>query len=332
MKLLFKIILWIFGIVLVVVLALFTFIELSWDKTYQIPSIDIKASNDSAVIERGKYLANTISHCGGCHVPPDKIRSWDEGEDVPLSGGSELELPGFGIFRAPNLTSDKESGIGNLTDGVVARALRFTISHDGKALFPFMRFQDVSEYDLIAIVSYLRTQPAVKHEVKKTQYLLIGRALKAFGLIQPESPKMTLRKSVAIEPTIEYGKYAAYNLGNCYGCHTELDQGSGKYVGKPFAGKSVFPPDKFSEGYSFVSPNLTPDKETGVIANWTEEQFVNRFHSGRIHRGSPMPWGAFSRMNDVELKAIYRFLMSLEPVKNKINKTVFTPGESISLE
>jgi len=37
-----------------------------------------------------------------------------------------------------------------------------------------------------------------------------------------------------------------------------------------------------------------------------------------------MPWGSFSRMDDLDLKAIYRYLNSLDPVENKIEKTVIS--------
>ena len=87
--------------------------------------------------------------------------------------------------------------------------------------------------------------------------------------------------------------------------------------------------DKFTKGFSFVTPNLTPDAETGVITNWSEAAFINRFRSGRTHEGSPMAWGAFSRMNEVDLKAIYRYLKSLKPINNKIEKTVYAPGEKL---
>jgi hypothetical protein len=42
-----------------------------------------------------------------------------------------------------------------------------------------------------------------------------------------------------------------------------------------------------------------------------------------------MPWGSFSRMNEVDLKALYRYLRSLKPVKNKIEKTVYVAGERL---
>lgn len=87
------------------------------------------------------------------------------------------------------------------------------------------------------------------------------------------------------------------------------------------------PPDSFTQGYSFVTPNLTPDPETGIMAEWTEEVFIDRFKAGRAIEFSPMPWGAFARMNDVELKALYRYLQSLDPVSNRIDQIIYEPGE-----
>ena len=330
MKKFFKILLWVFGIFLVVVLALFAYIEASWDKTYSVEYPKIKSSNDSTIIERGRYLVHGPGHCGGCHIPNNQVRSWDEGAELPLIGGWNITFPGLGTFRAPNLTPDKETGIGNFSDGQIARAIRHMVAHDNRGLMGFMRFQHMSDYDVKAIISFLRSQKHVNNKIKRSEYGLIGKALLAFGMIKPEGPKSTPPESVKIEPTAEYGKYVANSVANCYGCHTEFDHSSGLYIGKPYAGGSHFPPDEFSEGYAYVSPNLTPDKKTGVIANWTEEQFISRFKSGRVHRGSPMPWGAFSRMTEVDLMALYLFFMSLEPVENKIQKTVFAPGENLS--
>jgi hypothetical protein len=95
----------------------------------------------------------------------------------------------------------------------------------------------------------------------------------------------------------------------------------------PFAGGFYFEPDAFSQGYSFVAPNLTPDEKTGIMTNWSEEAFVNRFKLGRAHAGSPMPWGSMSRMDTIELQAIYRYLRTLEPVENNVGQLVYAPGE-----
>jgi Cytochrome c len=309
------------------ILGLIVFIQLTWDKKYDAPYPEISASRDSSLIARGAYLANGPSHCGGCHTSMDEVMAFDEGKKVDFKGGWELIFPGFGTFTSPNLTSDKETGIGNFSDAEIARALRYGVGKDGRALLPFMAFQGLSDEDLTAIISYIRTLPPVHNKVKPTEYGFMYKALLAFGVMKPEGPKETPPKSVAIEPTVEYGKYLATHVSNCRNCHTEFDPNTGEYIGKDFSGKAYFEADAFTDGYSFMSTNLTPHKETGVIANWDEEQFLTRFRLGRIHKGSPMPWGTFSRMNDVELRALYRFFQSLEPVDNKIEQVVFAPGE-----
>jgi hypothetical protein len=175
--------------------------------------------------------------------------------------------------------------------------------------------------------SFLRSQDAVEHELEKSKLTFMGKAIMAFGMLKPEGTKGTAPKSMTIDSTIEYGRYLANDIANCVGCHTERDLKTGAFVGEDFAGGMLFPPDAFSQGKSFMTPNLTPDPATGHMTNWSEETFINRFKSGKVIEGSPMPWGAFSRINELELKAIYRYIQSLDPIENKIEKIVFEKGE-----
>ena len=75
-------------------------------------------------------------------------------------------------------------------------------------------------------------------------------------------------------------------------------------------------------GVSF-SANLTPDPETGVLRDFTEEQFVQTLRTGR-HQGQgrqilpPMPWPLIGQMTDDDLKAIYAYLKQIPPVRNKV--------------
>ena len=71
-----------------------------------------------------------------------------------------------------------------------------------------------------------------------------------------------------------------------------------------------------------VPPNLTPDSRTGRIAAWSEDQFVARFRQGRVIPGSPMPWNAFARMSDDDLRAIYRYLRTVPPVVHETGPSV----------
>jgi mono/diheme cytochrome c family protein len=321
-----KIFLRILAAVVLIIILIVIYVFVAGDGKFDAPYPDIQASNDSTLIARGKFLAYGPAHCATCHVPMDKILEIENGLEMPLMGGWELDIPP-GTFRAPNLTPDKETGIGNMTDGEIARALRYSIGRDGRLLIPVMPFQELSDEDLTAIISYLRSETPVKNQVPPSEFKFLGKALMAFGALKPAGPKNEPPKSVARDTTVAYGKYLANSVANCYGCHTNRDLQSGAFIGEPFAGGFYMPPEPFSEGFSFVTPNLTPDPETGIISDWDEDLFLDRFNSGRVYKGTPMPWGAYSRMPDEDVKAIYRYLKTLKPVHNNIEKLVYAPGE-----
>src|SRR5512142_1661379 len=97
------------GVMVVVVL-------LRWDRTFDTSLPDIRASTDSAVIARGRYLVYGPAHCAYCHDTAETVAALDRGEQPPLAGGFVFHLP-VGTFRAPNLTPDSATGIGRLSDG-----------------------------------------------------------------------------------------------------------------------------------------------------------------------------------------------------------------------
>lgn len=320
-----KIILRILAGIAILLAGILIYVQLTWNKKFEATYPEISASKDSALIARGRYLAFGPAHCGSCHVPMDKMREVENGLEIPLSGGWALTIPP-GTFVAPNITPDTETGIGRLTDGEIARTLRYSIGSDGRCVMPFMPFQGMSDEDLTAVISFLRSQQPVKFQQPKSQQpTLLGKVIFSFGLIKPVSPEGQPPKSVAIDSTAEYGKYLTNYIANCVGCHTNRDMKTGKFTGTPFAGGLQMEPES-PGGNGHMSPNLTPDA-SGVLTNWDETTFITRFKKGRVLKDSPMPWGAFSRINDLELKAIYRYLKSLDPVENKVPKTIFLPGE-----
>jgi Cytochrome c len=81
-------------------------------------------------------------------------------------------------------------------------------------------------------------------------------------------------------------------------------------------------------GVSFTA-NLTPDKETG-LGDWTEEQFIAAIRTGK-HQGKgrqilpPMPYPMYAHLVDEELKAIWAYLQSLPPVKNRVPQPIDPP-------
>jgi hypothetical protein len=67
----------------------------------------------------------------------------------------------------------------------------------------------------------------------------------------------------------------------------------------------------------FVPPNLTPDPETSPIGMWSEDDFVGRMRGGERILGTLMPWGAYGRMTDDDLRSVYRYLRSLPPYRHE---------------
>jgi mono/diheme cytochrome c family protein len=287
-------------------------------KIYDAPFPALAASGDPAVIARGRYLVYGPAHCSECHGDPGRAAASGE---VPLSGGREMKLP-IGIFRPANITTDVETGIGALSDGQLARALRHGVRRDGKALLPFMPFANLSDEDLTAVISFLRAQAPVRHPVQTRSLNVLGHGVMGL-LIKPEGPRGPVPASVPAAATPAYGKYLAHDVANCVGCHTRRDLRTGAFVGAPFAGGLHFPSEK-DPRVTFVTPNLTFAK-TGRITSWTEELFIARVHTGQGADGSPMPWAAFARMSERDLGAIYRYLQSLPPVENDTGDSVRAP-------
>ena len=314
-----KILLGLLSLIVLVIIGFVIAVYARYNRTFEAPYPDIKASTDSAMIARGRYLARGPAHCAHCHSPMTDMTSVDKGEVTSLSGGFNFELP-IGKVYAPNITSDEETGIGKLRDEEVARSLRYGIRHDGKAILDFMPFYDLSESDLTAVISFLRTQAPVKNQRPQHEWNFLGKAVMAF-VVKPTGDG-DVPEAPAIDSTAAYGKYLAASVANCRGCHTKRDMMTGAYIGPEYAGAAEFElideSGKIISGKHIVTSNLTPDTETGRISDWSQKDFIERFRKGRVIPGSPMPWGPFSRMSDLELKAVYKYLTSLDPVKNGI--------------
>ncbi len=312
------------AVIFAIIVSLILFIQFTGNKTFDISPPDIVASPDPSIVAHGKYLVFGPAHCAPCHVPPDKMLAVDNGLETPLIGGMTLNIPPARL-NSPNLTPDIETGIGSLTDGALARSIRQEVKHDGQYLLPVMSYAGMSDEDLQAIISYLRSQESVYHEVPPSSFTFIGKALLAFGIMKPKQLKQPPPQRVEKSVSIEYGSYLAKGVANCMGCHTELDVLTGDFINAPYAGGFYFEPDEFTQGKGFVSPNITPHPTTGVMTNWTQDKFISRFKLGRTLEGSPMPWGSFSRMDSTDLIALYQFLQSQEPVHNEVGQTVFEP-------
>jgi len=268
-------------------------------------------------LERGRYIATALCGCIYCHSQHD----WSAPGTIitpGLEGGGEVlpysDLPGRIV--APNLTPDRETGAGNWTDDQLARAIREGVGHDGRALFPIMpytHYREMSDEDLASVIVYLRSLPAVRHELPKTEIIFPVKYL-----IRSVPEPVTSPANDASEPSDLVKRGARLvNLAGCGDCHTP--QRNGKSLpGMEFAGGGVFS----GPWGNVASANLTPDPSG--IPYYDEALFLQVIHSGYVKARplSPiMPVMVYANLTDNDLKAIFAYLRTLKPVKHRVDNS-----------
>jgi mono/diheme cytochrome c family protein len=134
------------------------------------PGVDHPRSAPRGVtIERGSYIA-TIAICRDCHSPRSATSPTGYDEEHKLSGGGISFRAADGTpIVPPNLTSDRETGLGDWTDDEIIRAIRTGIAKDGHRLNPLMPYevglQRMTDEDARALILYLRSLPPVKRKL-----------------------------------------------------------------------------------------------------------------------------------------------------------------------
>lgn len=190
------------------------------------------------------------------------------------------------------------------------------------------------------------------HRFATAALALTGAALTTL-IATASAPSPQTRPAAAMHRTpVELGGYLVSSMG-CHDCHTPWKLGpkgpepdmSRALTGHPEDLKMppapALPPGPWIAsfaatntawagpwGVSFTA-NLTPDKDTG-LGDWTEAQFIAAIRTGR-HQGKgrailpPMPYPAYANLVDEELKAIWAYLRSLAPVKNRVPQPIDPP-------
>jgi len=283
-----------------------------------VPSLPGAEITDARRTERGELIVRNAAVCGHCHAADPK-----RDVDGPLSGGMEFHDWRVGTARASNLTPDPETGLGNWSVGEIVRALRNGQSRDGRLLAPIMPyewFHEMSDADAVAVAQYLKSQPPVRNEVKQSPnfWFKVGKAL----LLRPKPALSASAPPRAA--SAEYGRYLAVHVALCADCHTPRSGiRSASDKSRLFAGMSDPP-----KGFPANPSNLTPDDATG-IGRWSEADFLRTIRTGARPDGSRlhpfMPWKQNARMTDDNLRAIYRYLRTLRPIRNAVPRRAPAP-------
>ena len=261
-----------------------------------------------SAVEHGRYLVEVVGACSNCHSPKGPA---GELPDKHMVGGFQI-TEDFGVAITPNITPDRETGIGAWTDAQIIRAIREGKGRDDRTLgppMPYELYRSLSDTDVKAMVAYLRTLPPIKNRAERSRYTIALPP--SYGppvRVVPDPPK---------SDPVKYGAYLAGPVAHCVECHTPRRAEGGFDTTRLLAGGLRF---TGPWGTSYAA-NLTPDRETGIGA-WTDAQIVAGIYGVSVS-GRPlmaqMPWPYYAgRITDGDLKAIIAYLRSLPPVRNAV--------------
>ena len=261
---------------------------------------------DFTQIERGRYLA-VASDCISCHTVP--------GSRQPFAGGRAIETP-FGNIVAPNITPDRETGIGAWSDEEFDNAIRRGIRHNGARLYPAMpytAYTKMSRDDVVAIRTYLNTVTPVRNAVVANTLPFpfnIRTSMRVWNALYftPGEYKPDAQKS----PEWNRGAFLVDGPAHCGACHTPKSFLGGDKTDQYLQGS-------YLQGWS--APNITNDTRLG-LGGWTVDDVVAYLKAGHNRiTAATGPMGeeialSSSHMRDADLKAIATYLKSLPGAQN----------------
>jgi mono/diheme cytochrome c family protein len=252
------------------------------------------------IVARGKAMAEAAD-CAGCHTAdPAK----------PLAGGKRIDTPFGGIF-SPNLTPDRETGLGAWSDDEFYRALHEGVAPGGARYypaFPYPYFTRMTRDDVLAIRAWLATLTPVRNSTPPPQlrfplnFRVVMRGWNAL-FFRPAAFEKHPRQS----EEWNRGAYLVEGAGHCGGCHTPKNMFGADKRGQPLGGGLV---------QGWFAPRLDGAARSG-LKSWGIEDIVQYLQSGRngkSHAGGLMAevvLNSTSKMSDADVRAIAVYLKDL---------------------
>jgi mono/diheme cytochrome c family protein len=258
------------------------------------------AEPSEETIAHGKALVEA-GDCASCHTA-------DPGK--PFAGGKKIDTP-FGGIYSPNLTADRDTGIGGWSDADFYGALRYGIDPDGSRYypaFPYPYFTKLTRPDIAAIRAYLATLTPFQNEAPPPElrfplnFRVVMRAWNYLflrpGILEPDQSKGT---------DWNRGRYLVEGLGHCGACHTPKNIFGADKRGQAFAGGYVL---------GWFAPRLDAAERSG-LKSWSVDDIAEYLKSGRNGKShadglmAEVVVNSTSKMSDADVRAIAVYLKSL---------------------
>ncbi|MFY1664360.1 c-type cytochrome [Pseudomonas sp. Pseu.R1] len=255
-------------------------------------------ASEMAIVSKGEYLTRAAD-CVACHAVPG---------GKPFAGGLEFKLP-FGSIFSPNITPDKETGIGNWTDDEFVEALQKGVGKDGKhyyPAFPYTSYTLMSREDILAIKGYLFSlEPVRQVPPENTLSFPFNQrwGMMFWNALFAPNERFTPESKQSAE--WNRGAYLVQGPGHCGECHTPRNLFQAMSSGRSLAG---------AELGNWRAYNISSDVQHGIGA-WPEEAIVSYlskgFAPGFGGAGGPMADAvehSLRYLNPEDLKAIAVYL------------------------
>lgn len=275
------------------------------------PAVAETTGGDERVVKHGEYVLRA-SGCVTCHTD-------EENGGAFLAGGRALATP-FGTFYSPNITPDREHGIGGWDEEDFHRALRHGVAPDGSSyypVFPYTTYTRMRREDMHALWVYLGTVEKSARENTPNDLAWYVRA------------RVTNRvwKMLFFDPGIYHrdarrskewnrGAYLVTAMAHCGECHTPRTVFGNVDDDRAYSGTKDGP-----EGESV--PNITPDRKTG-IGDWDRSELTDYLSEGLMPDGD-YAGGAMadviddglSHLEPDDVESIAEYIESVKPVRSK---------------
>lgn len=271
-------------------------------------------------IANGEYLF-TAGGCAECHAVPLAKCKDTKTKDKHLLAGGRCMKTDFGTFNVPNISPDKETGIGTWTTLDFINAMKKGIGPGGVHLypaFPYTSYQRMSYEDLIDLKAFLDTLPAVKNEVPPHDLAFpynIRRALGLWQLLYVDGK--TLEPDPKASDEVNRGAYLVEGPGHCGECHSPRNMIGGIIASEAYAGA------RNPEGRGKI-PNITPSADG--IKDWSADDIAYMLETGNtpdfdVIGGIMAPVQEnMSKLRPDDRAAMAAFLKSLPPLPDAVPK------------
>jgi mono/diheme cytochrome c family protein len=284
---------------------------------------DARAQPSAETIARGKALTEA-GDCASCHTAdPAK----------PFAGGKRIDTP-FGAIYSPNLTPDRNTGIGAWSEGDFYRALRSGVAPDGSRYypaFPYPNFTKMTRQDILAVQAHLATLTPIPNRPPPPElrwplnYRVVMRVWNFLffrpGIFEPDQQKSTAWNR---------GAYLVEGAAHCGACHTPKNIFGADKRGRAFGGGLI-------DGW--FAPRLDGAERSG-LKSWSVDDIVEYLSSGRnghSHAGGLMAEvvvNSTSKISDADVRAIAVYLKDLpagaaEPAVTPPPPAEMTAGKAI---